>query len=108
VGGVTAVQLSITFREHGVKCQPADPQLIALAEQGVTVDVVNAACIDGKRSKAGQPINLGYVVGILKRWTAEAAAIKAAGVGAQPARRLASPQSKFDPVAHVNRNRVTA
>lgn len=74
-----AVQLSIAMNRAGIQCQPADPRLIALAEQGVTPETVAAACAEAKGAKPGERIGLGYVVAILQRWSADAAKVKASG-----------------------------
>jgi len=73
----TAVQLSIAFNAAGIKTQPADPRLIALADQGVTVQTVEAACTEAKAAKPNEVIGLGYVAAILTRWAADASKIDA-------------------------------
>lgn len=106
-GAATAVQISIAMRKAGVESQPADPRLIALAEQGVSVETVAAACAEAKKAKPNESIGVGYVVKILERWAKDAAGLKALGPITPQAR--ASPAGrpeKFDPVAHVNRNRT--
>lgn len=72
-----AALLSIAMRRAGVNSQPADPRLIALAEQGVTPETVAAACAEAKGAKPGERIGLGYVVAILNRWSADAAKVDA-------------------------------
>jgi len=72
-----AVLLSITMRRAGIESQPADPRLIALAEQGVTPQTVAAACAEAKQAKPGERIGLAYVLAILKRWSADAAKVDA-------------------------------
>lgn len=69
--------LSIAFNRAGIRCQPADPRLIALAEQGVTSETVVAACNEAKAAKPGQSVGLGYVVAILQRWSNEASKLQA-------------------------------
>jgi hypothetical protein len=76
---VTSVDLSIAMRAGGVQTQPADPRLIALAEQGVTPETITAACEEAKASKPNQNIKAGYIFAILERWAADAAALKASG-----------------------------
>lgn len=73
------VVLSIAFNRAGIKAQPADPRLIALAEQGVTPQTVAAACAEAKQAKPNESIGLGYVVAILNRWSADAAKVAAGG-----------------------------
>jgi hypothetical protein len=71
------VQLSIAMRRAGIESQPADPRLIALAEQGVTPQTVAAACAEAKQAKPGERIGVAYVVAILNRWSADAAKVNA-------------------------------
>lgn len=73
-----AVMLSVEFRKHGVRAQPADPRLIEMAAQGVTAATVAAACDEARRSK-GESLSLGYVKSILERWSREAAAMAVSG-----------------------------
>jgi uncharacterized protein YdaU (DUF1376 family) len=100
---MSAGLLSRVMREFGIQSNPADPRLIAIAEQGVLAETVRAACEDAKRSKKGQLIFPAYVFSILERWATEASNLKAAGAKA-PASGKAQ---KFDPVAYVNKNRAS-
>lgn len=75
----TPVSLSIAMRAGGINTQPADPRLIALAEQGVTAETVTAACEEAKRAKPNETVSPGYVFKILERWAADAAQLKVAG-----------------------------
>lgn len=97
--------LSIAMRRAGINSNPADLRLIALAEQGVKPETVAAACVEAKKARPGESIGVAYVIAILQRWSKDAAKVDASG--ANLAR--AGPQNvhpvKFDPVAHVNRNR---
>ncbi len=90
---VRSVDLSIAFRASGILTQPANPVLIELAEQGVQVETVNAACEAAKAAKPGEQVSLGYVVAILKRWAKEAAQTKVAGA-AQPRASPGRPVSR--------------
>lgn len=76
---ITAVQLSIAMRSAGIESQPADPRLIALADQGVTPATVTAACQEARKSKPTERIGVGYVAAILERWSAEAGKLQANG-----------------------------
>lgn len=78
----SAGELSAVMRRHGVKANPGHPDLIALAAQGVSPETVQAACEEAKRSKPGEAIGMVYVIGILKRWKADAAKLDLAGVSA--------------------------
>ena len=72
-----AVQLSNPYPGGAIRAQPADPRLLALAEQGVTPQTAAAACAEAKDKKPGEQIALGYVVAILNRWSADAAKVNA-------------------------------
>lgn len=93
-GVVTAVHLSIAFREEKIKTQPADPRLIALAHQGCTVELVRAACAEARASKPNEEIALGYVLKIIERWRRDADGMKVA-MGPSSPRKPPSKQSTF-------------
>ena len=80
-----ATMLSIAFKAAGVQSQPADPRLMALAEQGVSSDTVAAACAEAKRAKPGERIGVAYVIGILNRWSADAGKVSAGRASPQRA-----------------------
>lgn len=93
-----ATLLSMAFVAAGIQTQPADPRLIALAEQGVTVQTVAAACADAKAAKPNERIGVAYVLAILNRWSADAAKLQAGGAnGQRPGIRTAAPNLKFNP-----------
>lgn len=91
---VTPVDLSIAMRQHGIESQPADPRLIALAEQGVSVETVEAACKTARAAKPNERISPAYVVAIVERWAKDAAGIEARGARSPPA-RASPPQSRY-------------
>jgi uncharacterized protein YdaU (DUF1376 family) len=101
--GASAVELSAAFRKAGVGLSHSDPSLVALARQGVSVEDVVAACEEAARSKKGKPITVAYVVGVLERWKREATETSLQGVRAPV---VAGLPGRFNPVAHVNRNRL--
>jgi len=89
--GCSPGEISKTMRTAGVRATPADPRVIALSEQGVSLETVQAACEEAKQSKPGEVIGIGYVAAILQRWAKEAAGINAKGARApgQPQDRKA-------------------
>ncbi len=97
-----AVGLSIAFRKNNVNAHAQNPHIIELAKQGVTPEVVQAACGEAKASKGNEPIPLRYVVSIINRWARESSAVKAQGAKV-PGKSGAAP--KFNPVAYVNQHR---
>jgi len=76
---IRAGQLTGVMREFGIQANPADPRIIALANQGVAPETVRAACEDARRSKPNERIAAGYIVSILERWATEAKRIEARG-----------------------------
>ena len=87
--------LSKAMRAFGISSNPGDPRLIALAEQGVAVETMQAACEEAKRVKRDEPIPPGFVFSILERWAKEAAALKATGA-APPRQGQAGYQTATD------------
>ncbi len=97
-------QLCIAMRAYGINADPGNMLMRKLAADGVTVETMKAACEEAKRSKPSETIGPNYVIGIITRWAKEAAALNASGAAPPAPGRPGQPE-KFDPVAHVNRNR---
>lgn len=74
-----AAVLSKAMRAFGINSNPGDLRLIALADQGVTVDTVTAACEAAKKAKPNEAIPPAYVLSILESWAKKAAELKASG-----------------------------
>ncbi|WP_443115469.1 DUF1376 domain-containing protein [Herbaspirillum seropedicae] len=75
----TAGEISMVMRRAGVMSQPADPRVMALADQGVSLATVTAACEEARRSNPNEPVGPGYVAKIIQRWAREAKAMDVAG-----------------------------
>jgi uncharacterized protein YdaU (DUF1376 family) len=76
----TPAELSIALRKRGVNTNPADPRLLAMSEQGIGVELADAACDEARRTLGDQAVlALGYVVKIVERWAREADSLAAAG-----------------------------
>lgn len=73
--------LCIAMRKFGINANPGDLTLRKLADDGVTVETMQAACELAKNSKPNESIGPAYVVGIVQRWARDAAAINAKGAG---------------------------
>jgi hypothetical protein len=84
VGGelVNAAQLATVLQAFGINAGSGQPQLVALAAQGITPETVKAACEEAKRTRPKDSISIGYVLGVLRRWKAEADKLDLAGTGA--------------------------
>lgn len=70
---VQPAELSAAMRRHSVEAQPGDPRIIAAAEQGISVETIEAACEEAKTSDPTGRIKPGFVIAIAQRWTADAA-----------------------------------
>lgn len=75
-----------TLRMNGIDCGPADPRIVALAEQCVSLEALRDAAKAAKTAK-GAGATLGYVLGILKRWAEEASALRVSGARAPAANK---------------------
>lgn len=69
----TAVELAVAMRQAGVAANSANPQVIALAAQGVGVDTAVAACEEARKRLPGESVSVGYVTKILETWAKRAA-----------------------------------
>lgn len=90
---VTAARLSLSMRKHGINSNRANPKLIALADRGVSVAMVDAAIMEAKKSKPDKRISPDYVVGIINRWCEEGVdfqGVKPSSGGIHAARQRAS------------------
>lgn len=67
-----AAEMAAALRKAGLSVNAANPQVIALTEQGVSIRTVLAAVDEAKKSRPDGRIALGYVVKILERWAADA------------------------------------
>ena len=75
----SAALLSKTMRAFGIGSNPGDLRLIALADQGVTVETMQAACEHAKSEKPNDSIPPAFVFAILQRWSTDAAKVNATG-----------------------------
>jgi hypothetical protein len=82
VAPTDAGQLSIVMRRFGISSNPGDLRLIALADQGVSVETMRAACEAAKKAKPDESIPPAYVLSILERWAKDAAELNAKGATA--------------------------
>lgn len=74
--------LSQGMRRFGINSNPGDLRLIALAEQGVSMESMQAACEAAKKAKPDEAIPAAYVLAILERWAKDAAELNAKGATA--------------------------
>ncbi|KVP11981.1 hypothetical protein WJ85_17270 [Burkholderia ubonensis] len=70
---VRPADLSAAMRRHSIEAHPGDPRIIAAAEGGMTVETIDAACVEAKASDPTGRIKAGFVIAIAQRWAADAA-----------------------------------
>ena len=85
-GPATAVQLAVAMRLAGVSAHSYNPEVIKLAEQGVSVKTAVAACEQALAALPGQVPPVGYVTKILASWSRRAAETSVHGAQAPPPR----------------------
>lgn len=72
-------KISMTFRKYTISANPSHPSVIALAEQGVDLETLDACCKEARDAKPNESISIGYIVKKLEGWKAQASAIKVGG-----------------------------
>lgn len=75
---VHPAELSAAMRRHSIEAHPGDPRIIAAAEAGMSVETIEAACVEAKSSNPNGRIKAGFVIAIAQRWSSEAAKPRAA------------------------------
>lgn len=83
-GSNGAGAIARVLRSNGIQCQVADPRLVALVEQGVSVETMLAAVAQAKQAKPHERIPIGYVLKILESMAKQAAALRVRGAGDRP------------------------
>ncbi|MGF6920168.1 hypothetical protein [Paraburkholderia sp. 40] len=76
--------ITLAMRQANITgAQPSNPRIVALADAGVTPEVVNDACEEAHRVHPHEAIPVAYVCSILERWQREPQ--QANGHGSSPA-----------------------
>jgi hypothetical protein len=75
-----SAQIAMTLRKHSISASPAHPSVIALAEQQVDLDTLDACCAEVRKAKPNESISVAYVVKKLEGWRSQAASIDVRGV----------------------------
>ena len=95
-----AAQISMAMRKYSIQANPAHPTILAIAEQGVSVETVDACCKETREAKPNETISVAYIAKKLEGWRASAQKVQVAGAekGVQPANRKPSRHSGFDQI----------
>lgn len=80
-------EISKAMRKFGINSNPGDPRMVALAEQGVSIATVNAACQAAKDKKPNESIPPAFVIGFISNWARDAQALNVRGAVAPSDRR---------------------
>ena len=87
--------LTLAMRKASISgAQPSNPRIIALAEAGITPEIVSDACDEAHRAHPDESVGVAYVCSILERWQSEARRLHVSNGHPPPAR--ASPAAAFD------------
>jgi len=77
------VDLAVAARKLGIETTGSHPTVIAMSEQGVTVETLTAAVEDIRRRRPDEPApSIGYVAGTLAGWARDAARLQLVGAAA--------------------------
>jgi len=92
--------IAMTMRKYSINANPAHPTILAIAEQGVSVETVDVCCKETREAKPNETISVGYIAKKLEGWSASAQRLQVSGAekGAQPSNRKPSRHSGFDQV----------
>lgn len=90
----------MAMRKYSIQANPAHPTILAIAEQGVSVETVDACCKETREAKPNETISVAYIAKKLEGWRASAQKVQVAGAekGVQPANRKPSRHSGFDQI----------
>lgn len=78
IPGVRA-QIAMTLRKYTISANPSHPTVIAMEEQGIDLEVLDACCKETREAKPNETISIGYIAKKLEGWARDAAAVKVAG-----------------------------
>lgn len=92
--------ISMVMRKYSIQASPSHPTILAIAEQGVSVETVEACCKETREAKPNETISVGYIAKKLEGWRAAAQRVQVSGAekGAQPPSRKQSRHSGFDQI----------
>ncbi|KVN25609.1 hypothetical protein WJ63_15885 [Burkholderia pyrrocinia] len=92
-------ELSAAMRRHSIEAHPGDPRIIAAAEAGMTVETIEAACVEAKASDPTGRIKAGFVIAIAQRWASEAARPRN---GTRPQQPRQTPEERRRAISEAN------
>lgn len=69
----------MVLRKHSIDSTPFHPSVIALAEQGIDLDTLEACCAEARKAKPNESLSVAYIVKKLEGWKSQAASIDVRG-----------------------------
>ncbi|WP_050465114.1 YdaU family protein [Herbaspirillum autotrophicum] len=72
-------EICIAMRPYGINANPGHLAIIELAAQGVLLTTLHEACRQAKAKKPNEAIPPNFVIGFIRNWAADAAAMNVAG-----------------------------
>lgn len=69
----------MVMRKYSIGATPSNPSVIAMAEQGIDLQMLDEACREARESKPGETISVGYIVKKLEGWKRQAALVNVKG-----------------------------
>lgn len=79
-----SAQVSMVLRRHSIDATPFHPSVIALAEQGISLETLEACCAEARKAKPNESLSVAYIVKKLEGWKAQAATVDVRGVQQKP------------------------
>ena len=86
-------EICIAMRKYGINANPGHPATVELAAQGVLLSTLHEACRQAKAKKPNEAIPPNFVIGFIRNWAADAAAMNVAGAR-PPQHRTTKDQSR--------------
>ena len=72
-------EISKVMRRYTIDANPAHPTVIAIAEQDVSLETIEAACKDAREKKPNESISAAYIAKKLAGWKQSAAEVNVSG-----------------------------
>lgn len=76
---VTPAGISAVMRRYSIPATPSHPNIIALAQQGISLETVDAACSETREAKPNESIAVNYIVKKLEGWAKQATDVQVRG-----------------------------
>lgn len=83
----SAAKISLVMRRYSIPANPSHPSVIALAEQGVDLETLEAACLETREAKPNEAIAVNYIVKKLEGWKRQVDGMNVRGASRPPPQR---------------------